>query len=153
MDPHPDFADAHLPREAELAGFRLTPLDPTVLREDYAAVMESKIDLSGLWGDWPAGLTLEDDALDLAWHAREFTLRRSFSWVVRDRDGRYLGCLYLFPDPGRRGLAEAVLWVRKGGDRAGTLAAILDVCHAWIEARLPKGVALRWRTSPPFAAR
>jgi hypothetical protein len=91
MDPHPDFARVELPREAVLPEFRLSRLDAAVLDEDYAAVMETESDLRGFWGDWPSGLTREEDALDLAWHDREFSLKRSFSWVVRDHDSRYLG--------------------------------------------------------------
>ncbi|MFW5655688.1 MAG: hypothetical protein ACOCYW_08625 [Roseicyclus sp.] len=148
MDPHPDFAGTHLPREADLEGFRLTRLDPSVLDEDYAALMETGRGLAGLWGDWPSGLTREENAVDLAWHDREFTLRRSFAWVVRDPGGRYLGCLYLFPEPGGRGAAEVVTWIREAPDRAALLARVLAAVSAWIGPRLPAGIDLRWRTSP-----
>lgn len=148
MDPHPDFADIALPREAMLTGVRLTALGPEVLEEDYDAVMASKAALAGFWGDWPSGLTREEDALDLAWHEREFTLKRSFSWVVRGMEGEYLGCFYLFPDPGRRGAAEAVLWIVDRADRLVRMEAIHRAVSAWIRPQLPPGLVLRWRTSP-----
>ena len=103
MKPHPDFAGIDLPRECDLGGFRLTPLSPDHVEEDYAAVMSSADVLRGLFDDWPDGLTLEDDLIDLAWHEREFTTRRSFAWIIRDGEGSYLGCAYVFPAPGERG--------------------------------------------------
>jgi hypothetical protein len=151
MDPHPDFARVELPREAVLPEFRLSRLDAAVLDEDYAAVMETEADLQGFWGDWPSGLTREEDALDLAWHDREFSLKRSFSWVVRDHDSRYLGCLYLFPDPGRRGTAEVVIWARSGPERSVVMAGMLRALSGWLVPQVPDGIALRWRTSPEVA--
>lgn len=145
MDPHPDIADVEMPREADLPSFRLAPLSPEFIDEDYEAVMASAEVLKGQWGDWPEGLTREEDLIDLAWHEREFTLRRSFSWIVRDREGAYLGCAYLFPAPGRRGEMEGVTWIRDRADRLDLLARLRAELDAWLPGHLPEGLRPDWR--------
>lgn len=144
MDPHPDFATCDLPREAELDTFRLSPLAPPHLEEDFEAVTASAPVLAGLFGDWPAGLTREDNLVDLAWHEREFTLRRSFAWIVRSPEGPYLGCAYLFPAPGARGSASVCLWIRDRSDRRALIDRLEAELAAWFAGRLPGNVALTW---------
>jgi hypothetical protein len=144
MDPHPDFATVDLPREVDLPPFRLTRLSMAEIDEDYAAVISAATVLEGLWGDWPEGLTREEDLIDLAWHAREFTLRRSFAWVVRDNEGTYIGCAYLFPEPGARGRAEVVTWICDIPDRVARLGDLRAALAGWFHEVLPPGITLRW---------
>jgi len=149
MDPHPDFAACELPREADLEGFRLTPLGPAVVDEDFEAVTASAGLLNGLFGDdWPLGLTLEENAIDLAWHEREFTSRRSFAWVVRDPKGTYVACAYLYPDLGQRGSAKVVAWVRAMDDRHAVATRLRVELETWLRPLMPDGIDLSWRTSP-----
>lgn len=144
MQPHPDFATIDLPRECNLGGFRLTPLSPDQVEEDYAAVMSSADVLRGFFGDWPEGLTLEDDLVDLAWHEREFTTRRSFAWIIRDGDGHYLGCAYIFPAQGERGQADVATWIRDMPDRLSTQDLFNALFRKWLEEVLPSGISLSW---------
>ena len=140
MDPHPDFATSRPPRSAVLGTFHLTPLDPSVVDEDFAVVTGSSAVLKGLFGDdWPVGLTLSENAIDLAWHEREFTSSRSFAWVIRDGLGTYLGCAYVYPDLGARGSGTVITWMRDRTDRAALLTAFNDVIMGWITAYLPAG--------------
>ena len=140
MDPHPDFATSRPPRLAVLGTFHLTPLDPSVVDEDFAVVTASSAVLKGLFGDdWPVGLTLSENAIDLAWHEREFTSSRSFAWVVRDDQGTYLGCAYVYPDLGARGSGKVITWMRDGPDRVPLLTAFNDAFMDWIAAFLPTG--------------
>ena len=148
MKPHPDFADIDLPRECDLGQIRLTPLSPDHVEEDYAAVMSSADVLRGLFGDWPDGLTLEDDLIDLAWHEREFTTRRSFAWIIRDGEGSYLGCAYVFPAPGQRGMVEVATWIRNIPERLPTQDRFNATFRQWLEEVLPSGMSLSW-ISPP----
>ena len=145
MDPHPDFADIDLPRHADLSGFILAPLSPEKLDEDFETVTASASVLGGLFGDWPAGLTREANLIDLAWHEREFTLRRSFSWILRSPDGAYLGCAYLFPTPGARGTADVCLWIRDCPDRVSLLERARQTLAPWLKDRLPAALVLTWR--------
>lgn len=149
MEPHPDFADVDLPREAVLPGFRLTPLAPEVAEEDFEVVTASMDVLRGVFGDdWPVGLTLEANRVDMGWHEREFTARRSFAWVVRSPDGAYLGCAYLYPAIGSRGAARVVTWIRDMPDRDLISAAFDPLFDTWLAAQVPVAVTLA-RTWPP----
>lgn len=145
MQPHPDFADSDLPRSAVIGEFQLTPLSPAQVEEDFAAVTGSEQVLVGLSGDsWPRGLTLDDNRIDLAWHEREFTARRSFAWIIRDRPGGYLGCAYLYPDPGARGRGQVVTWIRDMPGRADHLNRFDPLFRAWLGPHLPDGYRLEW---------
>ncbi|WP_317260982.1 hypothetical protein [Rhodovulum sp. FJ3] len=151
MDPHPDFATSSPPRSAVLGTFHLTPLDPSVVDEDFAVVTGSSAVLKGLFGDdWPVGLTLSENAIDLAWHEREFTSSRSFAWVTRDGHGTYLGCAYVYPDLGTRGSGTVITWMRDRADRAALLTAFNDVFMAWIAAYLPAGGEYALTTNADF---
>ncbi|SET74080.1 hypothetical protein [Marinobacter segnicrescens] len=82
---------------------------------DYPAVVESRNKLKNLFGprdQWPPDdLTPEMDEADLAWHAREFSSRRSFAYHLLSHDQQQcLGCLYLYPTASRTHDAEAYLW-------------------------------------------
>ena len=154
MDPHPDFVNVDLPRSFPLPSFTFTKLSPKEIKQDYDAVTSSTEILKGLFGtDWPTGLTKENNMLDLAWHEREFTLRRSFSWIVRDKDnsnggdgnggngGKYLGCAYLFPEQGKRGVCKAVTWIRtlpREEDREQLLEKLNMEFKNWLKEKIPK---------------
>ena len=148
MQPHPDFAEADFPRSFALGRFHLTPLSPEFVEEDFAAVTAAAPLLNGFFGDWPAGLTLEDNLVDLAWHEREFTANRSFSWIIRDPAGTYLGCFYLFPEIGARGRAKAALWFGDIPDRAASARALKPLLLDWLRDSVPTGIDITWSTSP-----
>ncbi|MEM1232845.1 MAG: hypothetical protein AAGH70_01835 [Pseudomonadota bacterium] len=111
-------------------------------------MMESAELLSEGPGDWPDGLTLADNAIDLAWHEREFTVKRSFSWILRDEDGGYLGCFYIYPAIGARGSAKVVLWIRKRADREALAHTLKAELEAWTSTTLPDGIVLDWTCKP-----
>ena len=149
MEPHPDFANTTFPREAELLGFRLTPLAPEVTVEDFEAVTASANVLRGLFGDdWPIGLTLEENRVDMGWHDREFTALRSFAWVIRTPDGAYLGCAYIYPSIGRRGMAQVITWIRDMPDRDRIAGEFDNQFALWTASYMPASVSLSWTRSP-----
>ncbi|MGR3515239.1 MAG: hypothetical protein ACU0GG_20945 [Paracoccaceae bacterium] len=148
MEPHPDFASVDWPRRFELGAHRLTPLAPNHVDEDYAAVMATAPLLEGVFGTWPDGLTRDANLIDLAWHDREFTARRSFSWIVRDADETYIGCFYLFPALGRRGRAKAAFWLCDIPDRAAVALTLKADLTGWLDANLPSEIELVWTTRP-----
>ena len=58
-------------------------------------------------GGWPEGPVRADfNFVDLVWHECEFREGFSFSYVLRDAGGRYLGCAYLYPMGRRTELTE-----------------------------------------------
>lgn len=148
MRPHPDFAETRLPRDAWLGAFHLTPLSVAQVAEDFANVTASEAVLVGTFGDdWPKGLTLAANLVDMGWHEREFTARRSFAWIVRDPDGVYAGCAYLYPAIGERGRGEVVTWMIDTPDRPARLAAFNAAFRDWLTPFLPEGYALDWTSN------
>ena len=148
MKPHPDFADNAIPRTADLGGFRLTPLSPAQVDEDLDVVCASEAVLVGLSeGDWPRELTREENLVDLAWHEREFTARRSFAWIVRDTAGVYLGCAYLYPEIGARGRGTVVTWIRDMPERHALLPRLNTAFGHWIAGYLPADYRLAWASN------
>jgi hypothetical protein len=138
--PHPAFVGREIPREQALGPFRLRWLTPEDLEEDYRAVMESAEALSvRSVSGWPVGLTKEADAVDLAWHRREFEALRSFAWVVEDEGGAYLGCAYVYLDWSPEGPMLPVWWFRT------SVAGRVD--EADFRARF-----LDWISGPPWPA-
>ena len=99
--------------------FSLRMLTINDLIKDYDAVMSSVEHLQNTYSaisgsDRPAGLTLEEDLIDLGWHQREFTLRHSFAYTVMSLDESVcLGCVYI--DPCQKIGYDVVvsMWVRK----------------------------------------
>lgn len=148
MDPHPDFTDTTLPREADVGPFRLGPLGPAQAEEDFEVVTTSEAVLVGVFGsDWPKGLTLDENRVDMGWHDREFTAKRSFAWIVRDAEGAYLGCAYLYPDIGSTGRGQVVTWIRDMPERLEVLAAFNAVFADWLGPFLPEGYAVTWASN------
>ncbi|MFN4128839.1 MAG: hypothetical protein ACK4GC_03350 [Paracoccaceae bacterium] len=148
MQPHPDFAGRAPPRSADLGLFRLAPLEPEAVDEDFTAVTQSVHVLRGLFGnDWPQGLTKAENQVDLAWHERDFTLHRSFSWIVRDLEGTYLGCAYVFPEPGERGRGQIYLWLADSPERLARLAAFKPILAEWLAPWLPLWGRYDWHVN------
>jgi hypothetical protein len=97
-------------------------------------------------GGWPTEpVTEEGNYTDLVWHELEFRDGTSFTYVVRDRDGGYLGCLYLYPMGRRTPLTEALLdhdvdvswWVTPEAYARGGYEALYDAVRHWLATELP----------------
>lgn len=144
MKPHPDFAELDVPTRFVLNGYHLDILTGADVQEDFDAVTGSQKVIQGIFGPvWPDGLTLEDNLIDLHWHYREFTEKRSFAWVIRDRARCYLGCAYLHPKLGGRGVAEGSYWFTDTPDRQAHLTAFGPAYEAWITALMPAGFTIK----------
>jgi hypothetical protein len=148
MHPHPDLAGRMPPRSADLGLFRLSPLSPEYAEEDFAVVTGSAPVLRGFFGsDWPDGLTLAENRIDLAWHEREFVTCRSFSWILRDPADTYLGCAYVSPALGERLRGSIHLWLADTPDRLARLAAFQPRLAAWLNPWLPPGGQYGWHVN------
>lgn len=103
--------------------------------------MASSSRLRGLFGpesEWPIGLTAREDLIDLAWHEREFTLRRSFAYTMMSADeSRCLGCCYIFPTVTDAFDAAAFYWVREGSDAAARDLELGERMRAWLREIWP----------------
>jgi hypothetical protein len=132
-------ADFVVPAYLETDRFRLRMLTIHDLELDFAAVTSSTEHLQTIWNnDWPLGLTLEQNLIDLGWHQKEFQRRRSFAYTVVSLDeSRVLGCVYIYP-PSRQGFdAEVYLWAR-ADELPGGLEKELEVrVRNWLAERWP----------------
>jgi hypothetical protein len=95
-------------------------------------------------GGWPTEpVTEEFNYVDLVWHELEFRDGYSYTYVVRDTDGGYVGCAYLYPMGRRTELTEALLrhdvdvswWVTPENYERGRYVTLYRALGAWISER------------------
>ena len=107
-----------VPGHLDCDDFLLRPPTVNDLIKDYDAVMTRVDRLVGFlapFSGWPRGLTLEEDLIDLGWHQREFTKRRSFACTVMASDASAcLGSTYIVPRD-KMGYDDAAQPVIPGG--------------------------------------
>jgi hypothetical protein len=123
------------------AGYHLRMLSIDDVDKDFEAVMASEQRLRGLLdpeSPWPTGLTKREDLIDLAWHEREFTLRRSFAYTVMSADeAQCLGCMYIFPSDLAPFSASVFYWVRDGKNAYQFDFELGGLIRHWITAVWP----------------
>ena len=141
-----------VPTGLEQERFRLRPITIHDTVRDYDAVMSSREHLWSLFGEawgWPpAGLTLEQDLIDLAWHQKEADLKAAFNFAVMSPDeSRLLGCVYVDP-PTKQGYAAEVFWWCRP-DEPGLEEEVGAAAQAWVAAEWPfERVAYPGRVEP-----
>ena len=126
--------------------FRLAPLGPQHNESDYAAWTASVDHIRATPGfggsSWPHGMSLDDNLRDLERHARDFALRRGFTYTVLSTGtSDVIGCVYIYPpggqEPGGTGRRHAAVrsWVR--ADHAALDPVLHDAVLAWLERDWP----------------
>ena len=127
-------------------GFLARPLRLADAEADFEAVMAARDRLIGGMdpdSDWPEGLTLHENRVDLGWHEREFTLGHSFAWTIIAPEGApTLGCAYLYPADRPGADAMAFWWLRPEADH---LAEPFERAWRAMLATLPLTVAFPGR--------
>jgi hypothetical protein len=105
------------------------------LVKDYDAVCSSADQLQARFGPgWPAGLTLEQNLIDLAWHQKEFQRRTSFAYTVLTPDeSRVLGCVYIEPTARPGYDAEVRYWMRPEQVVSGLERNLGHNLRSWLE--------------------
>jgi hypothetical protein len=129
-----------VPEKLETEEFRLRMLTVNDVVKDYDAVMSSIDELKTIWqdSDWPEGLTLEENLIDLGWHQREFLNRRSFAYTVVSLDEtRVLGCVYINPTRKPGYDAEVYLWARETKLGIGLDASFYSAVKLWLKSEWP----------------
>ncbi len=131
--------DFTIPQTLETAEFRLRMLSVHDVVKDYDAVMSSLEHCKTVWGgEWPEGLTLEQNLIDLGWHQKEFQTRRSFAYtVVNPGETEVLGCVYLLPTQKRGYDAEVYLWARQRELANGLEDRLFAATRAWLASHWP----------------
>ena len=130
--------DFDVPAGIETDRYRLRMLTVNDVVKDYNAVMSSIDHLKGVLdstSQWPEGLTLEQNLIDLGWHQKEFQKRSSFAFTMMSLDEeRCLGCVYIYPS--ETADADVFTWVRK--EEYETLDGdLFDRVQRWIAEEWP----------------
>ncbi len=132
--------DFVVPQQLEADEFTLRMLTVNDVVKDFDAVVSSAEHLKAIWPDsnWPDGLTLEQNLIDLGWHQKEFQRRRSFAYtVVTPDETRVIGCVYIDPTRKRGYDAEVYLWARESAIGSPPDAKLYDAVEEWLEERWP----------------
>lgn len=131
--------DFEVPQSLDTPRFRLRPLTIHDLEKDYEAVTSSTAHLQKVWNnDWPAGLTKEQNLIDLGWHQKEFQRRTSFAYtVVAPDESRVLGCVYIYPTRKEGFDAEVYYWARESELASGLERELGDTLRNWIAGTWP----------------
>jgi hypothetical protein len=128
-----------IPYGIETVDFKLRMLTINDVVKDYDAVMSSAEHLTGIFGSddvWPAGLTLEQDLIDLGWHQKEFEIRRSFAYtVMRPDESQCLGCVYVYPSEKSDYDAKVILWVRQSELGSGLDKKLFSTVKNWVSEK------------------
>jgi hypothetical protein len=142
-------ADFQVPATLETKEFRLRMLTVNDVVKDYEAVMTSIAHLKTIWpgGDWPEGLTLEQNLIDLGWHQKEFQTRRSFAYtVVTPSESMVTGCVYINPTRKHGYDAVVYLWARESELAGGLETRLYSAVKDWVAKEWPfKNVAFPGR--------
>jgi hypothetical protein len=139
----------HPPRDLSYEDIRASALTRSDLEDDVTGINGS-LDLIARTrgGGWPTGaVTAEDNYVDLVWHELEFREGYSFAYVVRDHDGRYLGCCYLYPMGRRVALTEELMrhdvdvswWVTSEAYESGYYGKLYEALTQWVVTEFPFG--------------
>lgn len=116
------------------------------LDDDVSGINSSLELIRRTRGGWPEGpVTPELNLADLIWHEVEFREGFSFSYVLRDSAGGYLGCAYLYPLGRRTELTEALArhdvdaswWVTSDAYAAGYYERAYDGLRRWVTEDFP----------------
>lgn len=140
--------------------FLVRPLVVGDAKADYEAWTSSIEHLQGIFGpnsSWPSlDMTLEDNAIDLAWHQREYEIGSSFAYTVFNTDNTVcLGCVYVGPARKVGYDAEVFYWVRANQADKGLDKVLGAFVHDWISKYWPftsvvyPGRSLSWAAYLP----
>lgn len=129
-----------VPETLETKEFRLRMLSINDVVKDYDAVMSSADHCKTIWpsGNWPDGLTIEQNLIDLGWHQKEFQIRNSFAYtVVTLSESSVLGCVYIEPTLKFGHDAVVYLWARQSELISGFEQLLYSTVKDWVNDQWP----------------
>ncbi len=130
-----------VPQVLQTQRLRLRPLTINHAVKDFEAVMTSEKRLRNVYdpgGEWPSGLTLEQNIIELGWHQTEFQLRTSFAYtVLSPNESEVMGCVYIYPTRKSGYDAEITLWVRESRVEEGLDEHLFATVESWVENDWP----------------
>ena len=133
--------NAIVPKGINTEMYNVRMLTVNDLIKDYDAVMSSTNHLKGVFGpndDWPTGLTIEENLIDLGWHQKEFQKKSSFAFTVMSLDEtECLGCMYIYPSDNPSYDAIIIMWVRQSEVPNGLDEILFSIVKKWIQEKWP----------------
>lgn len=139
--------DATVPADLAYRDLRATAITRDDLRDDVDGINASiELITRTRGGRWPTGpVSDESNFVDLVWHECEFRDGGSYTFVLRDADGHYLGCLYLYPVGRRTPLSNDTIafdvdvswWVTPDAYERGFYETVHDALRHWFGDQLP----------------
>ena len=120
--------------------FVLRPLTIDYVDEDYEVVMSSVNHLYKLMdnSEWPKGLTLEENLIDLGWHQREFSLGHSFAYtVLSPESNKIIGCCYIYPSANPQYEVQVFYWIKENLLKDGLESELGITIKSWLEEYWP----------------
>jgi hypothetical protein len=114
--------------------FRLRMLSVDDVVKDFEAI-NARVDRNGKT-EPPFVDSLRENLVDLGWHEREFTLRRSFAYtVVAPDETQVLGCVYL--NPSLTHDVRVRMWVRRSAWEDGLDPVLEHAVREWVASAWP----------------
>jgi hypothetical protein len=133
-------ATFQVPATLETPEFKSRMLTVNDVVKDFDAVVTSTAHLRGIFGsgNWPEGLTLEQNLIDLGWHQKEFQRRTSFAYtVLNPSETQVVGCVYVNPTPKQGFDASVLLWARQSELASGLEDRLYAAVQAWLASAWP----------------
>ena len=132
-------SDFAVPTVAVLGSLRLEPLGPGHNAGDYAAWTSSIDHIRATpgfpAGDWPAMMTPAANLRDLEMHAKDFALRKGFTYTVLDAAGTVVGCVYIYPSKTKGFDAHVRSWVSQ--EHSDMDSPLAEGLRDWLRAEWP----------------
>jgi regulation of enolase protein 1 (concanavalin A-like superfamily) len=135
------------PQELVFGEVCATPIGRSDLSDDVAGINASlDIIRQTRGGRWPTEpVTAEGNYLDLVWHEAEQRDASSYTYVLRDPSGRYLGCFYLYPLGRRQPLSAELMehdvdvswWVTETAHAEGYYPKVYEALREWSVRSFP----------------
>ena len=129
-------ADFVVPPSLKTKNYKLAPLGPELVKQDYEAYMSSIEHLQKTFtdGTWPnEKVTMADAVKDLEGEAALIKARKAFNYAVLTLDGkRELGCVYIGPSKVAGQDAQVRIWVTKAEFDKGFETQLRAEIKAWI---------------------
>ncbi len=134
-------ADYVVPTEFRAAKFKLVPLSPAIVRQDYEAYMSSIEHLQKTFSgpSWPTkNITMDDAMKDMRNEESRFQKRASFAYGVLTLDGKKeLGSVYFSPSNKVGYDAVVRMWVTKEMFDKGFEDELFQEVKAWTAKAWP----------------
>jgi hypothetical protein len=136
-------ADYVVPTEFRTAKYKLVPLGPAVVHQDYEAYMSSIEHLQKTFGGgrWPTkDITMTDAMKDMENEQSRFEKRQSFAYGVLSLDGKKeWGSVYVRPSRKAGYDAMVTMWVTKAKFDQGFEDELYKDVKGWVGKSWPFG--------------